>query len=162
MFLKHLISCKESTCNAEDLFDPWVGEIPWRRESLPTPVYWTGEFHGLYSPLDLKESDMTEWLSLSPHKSLKERPTLEWMWIFTTDLGYIKSTGSHKNGVLQIVRFLENSQRFIETKWTLNQKKTSSKTIEKFICMFNFPHILLVWSQSWSCSGSPLVPSSLS
>ena len=24
-------------------FDPWVGKIPWRRESLPTPVFWPGE-----------------------------------------------------------------------------------------------------------------------
>ena len=25
-------------------FDPWVGKIPWRRERLPTPVFWPGEF----------------------------------------------------------------------------------------------------------------------
>ena len=25
-------------------FDPWVGKIPWRREKLPTPVFWPGEF----------------------------------------------------------------------------------------------------------------------
>ena len=31
-------------------FDPWVGKILWRRERLPTPVLWPGEFHGLYSP----------------------------------------------------------------------------------------------------------------
>ena len=30
-------------------FDPWVGKIPWRRERLPTPVFWPGEFQGLYS-----------------------------------------------------------------------------------------------------------------
>ena len=29
---------------------PWVRKIPWRRERLPTPVLWPGEFHGLYSP----------------------------------------------------------------------------------------------------------------
>ena len=28
-------------------YDPWVGKIPWRRERLPTPVFWPGEFHGL-------------------------------------------------------------------------------------------------------------------
>ena len=39
--------------------------LPWRRERLPTPVFWPGEFHGLYSPWDRKESDMTEQLSLS-------------------------------------------------------------------------------------------------
>ena len=31
-------------------FDPWVGKISWRRERLPTPVFWLGEFHELYSP----------------------------------------------------------------------------------------------------------------
>ena len=43
-------------------FYPWVGKIPWRRERLPTPVFWPGEFHGLYSPWSHKESDTTEWL----------------------------------------------------------------------------------------------------
>ena len=28
----------------------WVGKIPWKKERLPTPVFWPGEFHGLYSP----------------------------------------------------------------------------------------------------------------
>ena len=41
-------------------FDPWVGKIPWRRERLPTPVFWLGEFHGLYSSWSRKELDMTE------------------------------------------------------------------------------------------------------
>ena len=39
--------------------DPWVGKI------LSTPVFWPGEFHGLYSPWGLKELVMTEQLSLS-------------------------------------------------------------------------------------------------
>ena len=57
---------KESACNSGNLgFDPWVGKIPWRREQLPTPGFWPGEFHGLYSPWGHKESHMTEWLSLS-------------------------------------------------------------------------------------------------
>ena len=29
-------------------------------ERLPTPVFWPGEFHGLYSPWGRKESDTTE------------------------------------------------------------------------------------------------------
>ena len=37
-----------------------VGKIPWRRERLPTPVFWPGEFHGLYSPWGRKESIMPE------------------------------------------------------------------------------------------------------
>ena len=55
-------AAKESACNSG--FDPWVGRIPWRRERLPTPVFWPGEFHGLYSPWGHKESDTTEQLSL--------------------------------------------------------------------------------------------------
>ena len=34
---------------------PWVGKIPLRREQLPTPEFWPGEFHGLYSPWGCKE-----------------------------------------------------------------------------------------------------------
>ena len=34
-------------------------KIPWRRERLPTPVLWPGEFRGLYGPWGRKESDMT-------------------------------------------------------------------------------------------------------
>ena len=44
--------------------DPWVGKIPWRRERLPTPVFRPGEFRGLNSPWDHKESDTTKRLSL--------------------------------------------------------------------------------------------------
>ena len=44
-------------------FNPCVGKIPCRREQLPTPVFWPGEFHGLYSPRGCKESNTTEWLS---------------------------------------------------------------------------------------------------
>ena len=43
----------------------WVGKLPWRRERLPTPVFWPGEFHGLYSPWGHKESDPKEKLSLT-------------------------------------------------------------------------------------------------
>ena len=54
--------------NSLAMRETWVqslgGKIPWRREWLPTPVFWSGEFHGLYSPCGHKESDMTEQLSL--------------------------------------------------------------------------------------------------
>ena len=42
-------------------------EMPWRREWLPTPVFFPEKSHGRrslagYSPWGLKESDMTEQL----------------------------------------------------------------------------------------------------
>ena len=51
---------KESACNAADPDSiPGVGEIPWRREWLPTPVFLPGEFPGQrrlvgYSPWSCK------------------------------------------------------------------------------------------------------------
>jgi len=47
------------------MFNPWFEKIPWKRERLPSPVFWPGEFHGLYSPWSCKESDITKPLSLS-------------------------------------------------------------------------------------------------
>ena len=51
--------------NLPAMLETWIGKIPWRREWLPTPGFWPGEFHGLYSPCICKESDTTEQLSLS-------------------------------------------------------------------------------------------------
>ena len=51
-------------------FNPGVGKIPWRWEWLHTLVFLPGEFHGQrslegYSLWGLKESDLTEQLTLS-------------------------------------------------------------------------------------------------
>ena len=51
--------------NLPATWETWVGKIPWRRERLPTPVFWPVEFHRLYSPWGRKELDTTERLSLS-------------------------------------------------------------------------------------------------
>ena len=61
----HRLVDKESTCNAGAAaaakslqscltlcrpgFDPWVGQIPWRRKWQPTPGLLPGKFHGGYS-----------------------------------------------------------------------------------------------------------------
>ena len=37
-----------------------VGRFPWRKQQLPTPVFWPGDFCGLYGPWGYNESDMTE------------------------------------------------------------------------------------------------------
>ena len=57
---------KESACHAgRPGFDFWVGNIPWRREWQPTPVFLTGKSHGQrslagHSPWNPKELDTTE------------------------------------------------------------------------------------------------------
>ena len=57
------------TKNLPAMWETWVqslvGTIPWRRERLPTPVFWPREFHGLYSPWGHEELDTTQQLSLS-------------------------------------------------------------------------------------------------
>ena len=63
---------KNPTAMWETWVRSWVGKIPWRRERLPIPVFWPGEFPGLYSPKELcpkescpKDLDTTERLSLT-------------------------------------------------------------------------------------------------
>ena len=75
-------------CKAGDL-----GSIPGleRRERLPTPVFWPGEFHGLYSPQGHKESDTTERLSLFFYSSI-----LAWKIPWTEESGRLQSIG-HKS-----------------------------------------------------------------
>ena len=50
--------------NPPAIQETWTGslarKIPWRREKLPTPVFWPREFHGLCSSWGGKELDMTE------------------------------------------------------------------------------------------------------
>ena len=56
----------------DERLDPWVGRIPWSGKWHSTPVFLPGESHGQgslvgHSPWGLKESDMTEWLSIHYH-----------------------------------------------------------------------------------------------
>ena len=55
--------------NAPAMQQTWIRSLgwedPWRRERLPTPVFWPGEFHALYIPWGHKESDTAERLSLN-------------------------------------------------------------------------------------------------
>ena len=55
--------------NPPAMWETWVRSLGWEdpleKRTLPTPVFWPGEFHGLYSPWGHKESDTTERLSLS-------------------------------------------------------------------------------------------------
>ena len=50
--------------NPPTMWEAWVRSLGWEdpleKERLPTPIFWPGEFHGLYSPWGHKESDMTE------------------------------------------------------------------------------------------------------
>ena len=66
--LLHPMKVKVVQLDLPAMREIWVRSLswedPWRSEQLPTPVFWPGEFHGLYSPWGHKESDMIERLSL--------------------------------------------------------------------------------------------------
>ena len=51
--------------NLPAMRETWVGKIPRSTERLPNPVFWAGEFQGLYIPWRHEESDTTERLSFS-------------------------------------------------------------------------------------------------
>jgi len=55
--------------NPPAMQETWILSLGWEdfleKGRLPTPVFWPGEFRGLYSPWGGKESDTNEWLSLS-------------------------------------------------------------------------------------------------
>ena len=54
--------------NPPAMRETWVQSLGWEetleKEKLLTPVFWPGEFHGLYSPWGRQESNMTKQLSL--------------------------------------------------------------------------------------------------
>ena len=54
--------------NPPGMWETWVRSLGWgdplEKGRLPTPVFWPGEVHGLYSPWGHKKSDTTERLSL--------------------------------------------------------------------------------------------------
>ena len=78
-------ACKCRRCKRHGFY-PWVGKIPRRRERLPTPLFWPGEFHTLYSPRGPKESDRTERLAHHLNQMAKVLELLlqlqSFQWIF--------------------------------------------------------------------------------
>ena len=55
--------------NPPAMRETWGRSLGWedalQKGKATHSVFWPGEFHGLYSPRGRKESDATEWLSLS-------------------------------------------------------------------------------------------------
>ena len=63
MFIRWASLVAQLVKNLLAIWETWVGKILGRKERLPTPVFWPGEFHGLYSSWSCKELDMTEQLA---------------------------------------------------------------------------------------------------
>ena len=67
--VKNLLQCRRYR---RPRFNPWVGNIPWRKVQQPTPVFFPGESHGWrtlagYHPQGRKESDTSEHICSHAH-----------------------------------------------------------------------------------------------
>ena len=90
--------------------DPWVGKTPWRRERLPTPVFWPGEFRGLSRASlvaqmvkNLPATQETQVRSLGREDPLEKEmaahsSTLAWKIPWMEEPGRLQSMGSQRVG----------------------------------------------------------------
>ena len=63
--------------------DPWLGKILWRRERLPTPVFWTGEFYTVHE-VTKSQTWLSDFHSTGLHVAqlVKNPPAMweAWVW----------------------------------------------------------------------------------
>ena len=45
----------------ETRFNSWVGKFPWRKERLPTPVFWPREFHGRVARVSKSQTQLSNF-----------------------------------------------------------------------------------------------------
>ena len=96
-------------------FNPWVGQILWRRKWLPTPVFLPGESHGemslaCYSPRGRKELDTTERITLSLSKGQRNVAWVLWpcQWsptLLATRTGFMEDNFSTDRGEMIQVHY---------------------------------------------------------
>ena len=103
------LSGKESACQCRRCrLDPWVRKIPWRRASLPTPVFlpgespWTEETGGLQCMGSQSQTGLKQW-STAQHNVCSEvmatySSVLAWRIPGTGEPGGLPSMGSHGVG----------------------------------------------------------------
>ena len=70
--------------NSRAMWGTWVGKIPWRRERLHTPVFWPGEFHGLYSIVNrvTKSQTLNSFHSQDHKKGQQQCCSLNFSFLF--------------------------------------------------------------------------------
>ena len=84
------------------MFDPWVGKIPWRRESLPTPVFWLENFldgivHGVAKSRTRLSDFHFHFLSLSARQVILK------LLLWPQDDHYVTSIGGSIQSLSQCV-----------------------------------------------------------
>ena len=85
----------------ETKLDSWVGKIRWRRDRLPTPVFWPGEFHGLYSPWVARSRTRLSDFPLTPFHPLCRVCWVAQLYLTLWDPMDCSPPGSSVRGVFQ-------------------------------------------------------------
>ena len=109
--------------------DPWVGKIPWRRERLPTPVFWPGEFLGVEKSWTRlsdfhfhwkgvliwtgARTQSCRWVNTVPHSSLELLPRPNGGNIFVLRVG--KRERSFRAGGVKLVYIFLPARRPLGT-----------------------------------------------
>ena len=81
-----LCLCKRTSLVAQLVKNPtaWIGKIPWRRERLPTPVFWPGEFHAVHgvtkSQTRLSDFHFHFHISVNSLKPVAMYPVSSYLW----------------------------------------------------------------------------------
>ena len=76
---------------------PGLGTSPWRTERLPTPVFWPGEFHGLYIVHGVAKGQtrLSIFHKAAEHFSLEKKTWLWWQKLERKSHIYVTSVNLH-------------------------------------------------------------------
>jgi len=145
--------------------ETWVGKIPWWRERLPTPVFWPGEFHGLYSPWGHKESEMTEPLSFFTFQGIMDSGKEDYTG------KYVLILGGRDGGILcEIVKLNQTCSLWWRLMWNTSKKKMCGDVlgnlkgdccqvlIEDYITILKMyaKESVIMWLMIWKLLQSPV------
>ena len=126
--------------------DSWVRKIHWRRERLPTPVLWTGEF----SPWSRKELGRTERLSLSLPFPVVTLSALCWvLWARQSETCLRPLNSAHK--LLQEASSLPSGRPEICLPESCSCFRTASGLITIITSSFVSPHAELLQAGALCC-----------
>ena len=140
---------KESACNAGDLGSiPGLGRSPWRRERQPIPIFWPGEFYGLYSPWGCKQLDTTQLLSLYEKKTIlnKGEKTLARMELSYGFVSWQWVACIHENQT-NILAVITKKCEFIFQQWITN---IVLQLCWNIFILYQILQIVSVTSELWS------------
>ena len=72
----------------QEMFDPWVGKIPWKRKWQPTPVFLPRKFRGQRSLAGYSPWGCKNWMGISTYKH-NEKGLIYFFYIYLFRLHWV-------------------------------------------------------------------------